>query len=181
MPSKYKREVNFLRKLLVCDFLLTLLSYCYKKHGERLSASKAKCAEQLEDINKLLIQSWCFSILLLIFLNGIKNDILCLLMNQSTDSGHSNQSGATNEVLRPVLSRACRYRTIVCPRLAAGLFSRAWLLDCFPARDALNPFGLDSGLFRLTTNQGFLSSYSQTNVSLFIPLFNLPVKNYITI
>ena len=102
-------------------------------------------------------------------------------MNQSTDSGHSNQSGATNEVLRPVLSRACRYGTIVFPRLAAGLFSRAWLLDCFPARDALNPFGLDSGLFRLTTNQGFLSSYSQTNASLFIPLFNLPVKNYITI
>ena len=102
-------------------------------------------------------------------------------MNQSTDSGHSNQSGATNEVLRPVLSRACRYGTIVFPRLAAGLFSRAWRLDCFPARDALNPFGLDSSLFRLTTNQGFLSSYSQTNVSLFIPLFNLPVKNYITI
>ena len=114
-------------------------------------------------------------------------------MNQSTDSGHSNQSGATNEVLRPVLSRACRYGTIVFPRLSVRddcfpalvgtgrLFSRAWRLDCFPARDALNPFGLDSGLFRLTTNQGFLSSYSQTNASLFIPLFNLPVKNYITI
>ena len=84
-------------------------------------------------------------------------------MNQSIDSGHSKQSGATNEVLRSEFSRAWRCKWIFFSRLATRL-------ECFPVRDALNPFGLDGGLFSLTTNHGFLSSYLQTNVSLFIQL-----------
>ena len=98
-------------------------------------------------------------------------------MNQSTDSGHSNQSGATNEVLRPVLSRACRYGTIVFPRLAAGLFSRAWRLDCFPALGGWIVFPREMHLTRLVwtvvclgwqrTKDSFLLIHRQMLVCLF--------------
>ena len=60
-------------------------------------------------INRVLSRKCCRAYLVLfvpIFLNGIKNHILCPLANQSTDSGHSNQSGATNEILRLEFSRA---------------------------------------------------------------------------
>ena len=49
----------------------------------------------------------------------------------------------------------------------------------FPTQTTLNAFGLVSGAFTLTTNQGFLSSYSLTYVCLFNPSFNLFVKNTI--
>ena len=126
----------------------------------------------------MLISALQSELFVFYFLNMIETSHLSIhgnreLVNQSTDSGHSNQSGATNEVLHPVFSRAWRCGWIVFPRFAMRL-------DCFPARDALNSFRLDSGLFSLTT-KGFLSSYSQTNVRLFIPLFNYPRKNYISI
>ena len=61
--------------------------------------------------------------------------VLFLLANQSTDSGHSNQSGATK-----------RFSDLCFPALCGAGYT-------FAVRSTLNSFGLVSGLFSFTTSQ----------------------------
>ena len=61
--------------------------------------------------------------------------VLFLLANQSTDSGHSNQSGATK-----------RFSDLCFPALCCAGYT-------FAVRSTLNSFGLVSGLFSFTTSQ----------------------------